>query len=126
MNSKLTFVPTVPASGWPSFPAQDIPSPFTYVHIYYYALDSIKTVVTDVDTNAHQSNEDDDQGLGHMTAKPLKNGRKYVDSGFVHDMTDTKTEENYFLRAYVWPSKRNELPHNVTIILSVSSINTHT
>ena len=56
-----------------------------------------------------------------MTAKPLKNGRKYVDSGFVHDMMDTKTEEHYFLKAHVWPSMRNELPHNVLIILSVSS-----
>ena len=131
MTSKLTFVPTVPASRWRSFPSQDIPSLFNYAygHIYYYALESLKTVVTDVDTNAvtdvdtnaHQSDEDDDQGLGHKTAKPLKNGRKYVDSGFVHDMTDTKTEEHYFLRAHVWPSVRNKLPHNVTIILSILS-----
>ena len=56
-----------------------------------------------------------------MTAKPLKNGIKYVDSGFVHDMMDTKTEEHYFLKAHVWPSMKNELPHNVLIILSVSS-----
>ena len=56
-----------------------------------------------------------------MTVKPLRNGSKYVDSGFVHDITDIKTEEHYFLRAHVWPSMRNELPHNVTIILFVSS-----
>ena len=36
-------------------------------------------------------------------------------------MTDTKTEEHYFLRAHVWPSMRSQLPHNVTIILYVSS-----
>ena len=57
MNSELTFVPTVPASGWRSFPSQDIPSLFNYGHIYYYVLKSIKTVVTHVDTNAHQSDE---------------------------------------------------------------------
>ena len=45
-----------------------------------------------------------------MTAKPLKSGRRYVDSGFVHDMMDTKTEEHYSLKAHVWPSMRNELP----------------
>ena len=73
---------------------------------YYYALESIKTVVT---KSGHQDDEDE-EGLGHMTAKPLKNGRKYVDSGFVHDMMDTKTEEHYFLKAHVWPSMRNELP----------------
>ena len=80
-------------------------------------MESIKTVVTE---SGHQDDEDE-EGLGHMTAKPLKNGRKYVDSGFVHDMMDTKTEEHYFLKAHVWPSMRNELSHNVLIILSVSS-----
>ena len=77
-------------------------------------LEAIKTVVTG---SGHQDDEDE-EGLGHMTAKPLKNSRKYVDSGFVHDMMDTKTEEHYFLKAHVWPSMRNELPHNVLIILS--------
>ena len=94
--------------------AQDIPVLFNYGHIYYYALESIKTVITE----SELQNEDDEEGLGHMTAKPLKNGRKYVDSGFVHDVMDTKSKEHYFLRAHVWPSMRNELPHNVLIILS--------
>ena len=40
--------------------------------------------------------KDDDQGLGHMTAKPLKNGITYVDFGYDHYMTDTKTEEHIF------------------------------
>ena len=117
IKSKLSFVPTVPVSGWRTFQSQDIPVLFNYSHIYYYALESIKTVVTE---SGHQDDEDE-EGLGHMTAKPLKNGRKYVDSGFVHDMMDTKTEEHYLLKAHVWPSMRNELPHNVLIILSVSS-----
>ena len=117
IKSKLSFVPTVPVSGWRTFQSQDIPVLFNYGHIYYYALESIKTVVTE---SGHQDDEDE-EGLGHMTAKPLKNGRKYVDSGFVHDMMDTKTEEHYFLKAHVWPSMRNELPNNVLIILSVSS-----
>ena len=30
--------------------------------------------------------EDIQDELGHMTDKAMKNGRKYVDSGFVHDM----------------------------------------
>ena len=117
IKSKLSFVPTVPVSGWRTFQLQDIPVLFNYGHIYYYALESIKTVVTE---SGHQDDEDE-EGLGHMTAKPLKNGRKYVDSGFVHDMMDTKTEEHYFLKAHVWPSMRNELPHNVLIILPTSS-----
>ena len=36
------------------------------------------------------NNEDDEKenGLGHMTDKPFTIGRKYVDSGFVHDISD--------------------------------------
>ena len=64
--------------------------------IFPYFL-TTKTVVTE---GGHQDHEDE-EGLGHMTAKPLKNGRKYVDSGFVHDMMDTKTEEHYFMKAHM-------------------------
>ena len=65
--------------------------------------------------------EDIEDGLGHMTDKPLKNGRKYVDSGFVHDMMDTVNGDHYSVRAHVWLSMRAELPHNVVVVLSVNS-----
>ena len=63
----------------------------------------------------------DEDGPGHMTDKIMKNGRKYVDSGFVHDMMDTGTSLHYFVRARVWPSMKTDLPHNVVIVLSVNS-----
>ena len=56
-----------------------------------------------------------------MTDKPMKNGRKYVDSGFAHDMMDTGTSQHYFVRAHVSPSMKTDLPHNVVIVLSVNS-----
>lgn len=65
--------------------------------------------------------EEIEDGLGHMTDKPLKNGRKYVDSGFVHNMMDTVNCERYFVRAHVWPSMRTEFPHNVIVVISVNS-----
>jgi len=30
-----------------------------------------------------------------MTDKPMKNGRKYMDSGFVHDTMDNVNDEHY-------------------------------
>ena len=60
-------------------------------------------------------------GLGHMMDKPLTNGRKYVDSGYVHDIMDMVNAERYFVRAHVWPSMRTEHPHNVIIVISVNS-----
>jgi len=44
-----------------------------------------------------------------------------VDSGFVHDIMDTASADHYFVRAHVWPSMRNELPHNVTVVISGKS-----
>ena len=51
----------------------------------------------------------------------MKNRRKYVDSGFVHDIMDNMNHKHYFLRAHVWLSMRNELPRNVVVVLSVIS-----
>ena len=113
-NAKLqaNSLPFVPSTGWRAFPSQNIPSLFNYGHVHYYALESVQ------DINGAEEIED---GLGHMTDKPLKNGRKYVDSGFVHDIMDTVNGERYFVRAHVWPSMRTELPHNVIVVISVNS-----
>jgi hypothetical protein len=110
-------IPVIPTSGWCVFQSKDIPSLFNYGHIYHYALESVKTIVKD----PIQSDDENEHGLGHMTDKPLKNGRKYVDSGFVHDMMDTKSDYYYFIRAHVWPSMRTDLPHNVLCVISVTS-----
>lgn len=64
------------------FPSRKIPELFNYGRIHYYALKSIQSV---------NVTEENDEGLGHMTDKPLKNGRKYVDSRFFHDVMDTLT-----------------------------------
>ena len=95
-----TPVLPVPAD-WNKFQSKDIPPYFKYGHIYHYSLESLKDV-TPVD-------DDGDNAIDHMTDKPLKNARKYVDSGFVHDITDAKSKDYYFIRAHVW------LPHNVKL-----------
>ena len=112
-------IPVVPSSGWCSFQSKDIPSLFNYGHIYHYTLESLKTIKKDA--IQFESDEENNHGLGHMTDKPMKNGRKYVDSGFVHDMMDTTSDDHYFVQAHVWPSMRSDLPHNVLCILSIAS-----
>ena len=76
---------------------------------------------------ADEDNKDNEMecGLGYMTDKPLKNGRKYVDSKFAHDLMDNKTEQHYFLKGHVWPSMRTELTHNILIIISASGAIIH-
>ena len=116
-KSNLVSLPAIPSAGWRKFPSQDIPALFNYGHVHFYALETFGNAV---------NSDDSEEGVGHMTDKPMKNGRKYVDSGFVHDMMDNVNDEHYFLRAHVWPSMRNELPHNVVVVLSVISILTFT
>jgi len=89
------LLPAIPSAGWRKFPSQDIPTLFYYGHMHFYALESIQNAV---------NSDDSEEGLGHMTDKPMKNGKKYVDSGFVHAMMDNVKDEHYFLQAQVWPS----------------------
>ena len=79
-NGNLTFPPFIPSTGRRDFPSNNIPSLSNYGHVHYYAFESI---LLNLDNT-----EDIQDGLGHMTDKPMKNGRKYVDSGFVHDKMD--------------------------------------
>lgn len=87
-NCSLSSLPFVPSTGWRAFPSQNIPTLFNYGHLHYYALESVKDI---------NGAEDIEDGLGHVKDRPLKNGRKYVDSGFVHDVMDTVNGERYFV-----------------------------
>ena len=68
----------IPSTGWFAFPSYTFPSLFNIGHVHYYVLESIPL-------NLYNT-EDIEDALGHMTGRPMKNRRKYVDSGFVHDM----------------------------------------
>ena len=113
-------VPLTPKSGWRVFPSQDIPSLFNYGHVYHYTLESLPVVEENIGSTEDEGNQQD-TGLGHMTEKPFTVGRKYTDAGLVHDLSDNKTHEHYFVRAHVWPSMQSDFPHNVNIILSRKS-----
>jgi len=67
-NSGSISIQCIPSTGWRVFPSQNIPSLFNYRHVHYYALESIQNVAN------HP--EDIEDGLGHTTDKPLKNGKK--------------------------------------------------
>ena len=56
-----------------------------------------------------------------MTGRPLKNGRKYVNLCFVHDLMDMIDSDQYFVRAHVWPLMGTKLPHNVVVVTSLNS-----
>ena len=58
--------------------------------MYFYALESLPNDVEDID-----------DGVRHMTDKPMKNGRKYMDYSFVHNVIDTKNTDHYFVTARV-------------------------
>ena len=71
-NGNLTSPPFIPSTGRRAFPSNNIPFLFNNGHVHYYALESIPLNL--------DNTEDIEDGLGHMTDKPMKNGRKYVDS----------------------------------------------
>ena len=81
-------------------PVTDILLLFNYGHVYHHALESHPALPS------QEKDEDDDvyNSLGHMTDKPFSAGCKYVNLGFVHDVTDMKSDNHYFVRAHVWLS----------------------
>ena len=111
LTDHKSLVPDPPQKNWGVFS-----SLFNYGHVYHYALETLPA-----STDNFCEEDENDQGIGHMTDKPFKNGRKYVDSDFVHDVEDNRTQNHYFVRAHVWPSMRGDLPHNVLITISVHS-----
>lgn len=117
----VSDVPLIPTTGWKAFPSQDLPSLFNYGHVYHYALESLPTLPGEPNYNEEDEDGVITSGIGHVTDKPFSNGRKYVDSGFVHDMTDTKTDDYHYVKAHVWPFMNTDFPHNVLVVLSVKS-----
>ena len=105
-------VPQTPKSGCRVFPSQDIPSLFIYGFVYHYTLESLPVVEENLNNNEDEKNPQD-TGLGHMTDKPFTVGAKYLDSGFVQNLSDNKSNEHYFVRAHVWSSMQSDFPHNV-------------
>lgn len=51
----------------------------------------------------------------------MKNGRKYVDLGFVYDIMDMVNVECYFVWVYVWLLMRIEFLYNVIVVIFVNS-----
>ena len=89
--------------------------------MYHYVLESLPTLPGEKNYNEEEEDEKFTSGIGHMTDKPLCNGRKYVYSGFVNELTDTKTDNYYYVKAHVWPSMNTDFPHKFLIVLSVKS-----
>ena len=57
-----------------------------------------------------------------VTAKPLKQGRNLLDSGFVENIQDNSLPNgDYALRAHVHHSMKKPLPLNATIVISGAS-----
>ena len=114
LTKHKSLVPDPPQKNWRVFPSCDIPSLFNYGHVYHYSLETLPTC-----SDNFAKEDENDQGIRHMTDKAFKNGRKYVDSDFVHDVEDNRTQNHYFVCAHMWPSMRGELLHIVLITISV-------
>jgi hypothetical protein len=101
-------IPVFPDSAWKAFPTQDVPQQFNYRHVYYYALESLPYIsFGDNQSQTLEDSDEEDNGQAHMT--------------YVHDLTDNRNIDYYFLRAHVWHSLSNDQTHNVLVILSTKS-----
>lgn len=107
---------TAPDNGWATFPSVDVPEMFNYGSVYHYLIESIAHFGQE--NNSDSSDEDSDDNGYLSTVKPLRKGKKLMQSEFVDDIQDNKNEANYFLRAHIQHSMKNEYPLNVLVVLS--------
>ena len=117
-NGSTNFL--IPQVGWTMFPSQDIPVNFNYGHVYHYITESVNHLflpnsgTLDQDENLDDNIDDEDT----VTAKPLRKGYWLVRSGFLENIEDCLTNENYFLRGHVHHSMKAEKPLKVILVLS--------
>ena len=98
--------------------AQEIPKFYSYCHIYQHL---IETCVLEGHTNFREAAISADklnvENSYCSTAKPLRRGRMYFDSGHVTDMQDSKTVEGnqYCVRSLVLACYRKD-QYNVFVM----------
>lgn len=105
--------PLLPITCWRAFPNSGIPNVFNYGHIYHYIVESVQGVEQD-------DSDCDDSTLDCHTAKPLRRGKQFYDSGNVTEMKDNKSDHYYHVKAKVLASMR-QVKYCVTVTLSANS-----
>ena len=118
-TSATSSVPTAsaPNNGWTTFPTVDIPDMFNYGCVYHYLIESIAQFGQENHSNSSEEGSDTENSYA-ATEKPLRKGRKLLESEFIEDAQDNSTETHYFLRAHVQHSMKNEYPLDVMVALS--------
>ena len=110
-----------PSDGWTAFPSVDIPEMFNYGNSYHYLIESIAEFGITYDYDSDKEIDSDDDSGYTTTEKPLRKGRKLIESEFVVDLQDNSNDIYYFLRAHVHHSMKNEYPLNASVVLSKAS-----
>ena len=77
-------------------------------HVYHYLVESIINVG---DYDEEMDCEDT------VTERPLKKGRMLLKSNFVENVDDNNDNQQYFIRAHVHHSMKNEKPLLVTVVI---------
>ena len=103
-------------------PSENIPVNFNYEHVYYYTIESVNNLflpnsgMGTLHQNKNLDDKIDDEDT--VTAKPLRKGHCLVRSGFLENMEDCRTNENYLLCGHVHNSMKAEKPLKVFVTLS--------
>ncbi|XP_025111588.1 uncharacterized protein LOC112574606 [Pomacea canaliculata] len=114
---KVDTAVTTPDNGWTTFPSVDIPEMFNYGSAYHYLIESIAHFGHECNSDSSDG-DSDNNGSYTTTMKPLRKGKKLMESEFIDDIQDNRSKTDYFLRAHIQHSMKNEYPLDVLIVLS--------
>ncbi|KAG5877350.1 hypothetical protein JTB14_005150 [Gonioctena quinquepunctata] len=113
--NKQNIPPLFPPTGWKKFPSKSVPRLFNYGIVYKHLVETAHLIDDIVDS------EEETEGLGFDTSKPLRRGRIYFKSGHVKNLEDYANNEIYCLKSKVMSSYDEDTSYVVMIMLNQDS-----
>lgn len=118
-----------PSRGWQTFPSVSIPSMFNYGHIYFYLVESMPTLIEELDSDCEEprglcADPFDEENQSINEVQVLRKGLRYFKSNFVRSVQDICEGRCYFVKAQVRASMLM-VAHNTSVAISLRSGTVH-
>ena len=115
-TSAQVSVPPLRQGVWKKWPSRNLPRMFNYGHVYRFPVESVSGMI--IEDSSGEEGDENEAAEDTTTEKPLRKGDILWKSEFIDDVHDNEDNRDYYVRAHVHHSKKNDLPLAVHITLS--------
>ena len=115
-TSAQASVPPLRQGVWKKWPSRNLPRMFNYGHVYHFLVESVSGMI--IEDSSGEESDENEAAEDTITEKPLRKGDRLWKSEFIDDVHDNEDNRDYYVRAHVHHSMKNDLPLAVHITLS--------